>query len=260
MTKNKPQDQRLQCMGVNKRLIYHKHAPRIRWKSKRKVKLSSGFGWTSSNWSGYAVTNKAPYNSITGQWVVPKVNPSSQSAYSSAWIGIDGFNNNSLIQTGTAHDYINGSAHYYAWWEILPAAVTKIPHPVSPGDRMHAEIRNLGNSLWSITLINNTKRWTFRIIQSYSGPQESAEWIVEAPSINGQTARLANYGKVTFDKASVNGGNPMLMKANGGVMIQQNVQVSTPSAPDKDKDGFAVSYGAVKPPASAATKKKRIKK
>ena len=46
--------------------------------------------------------------------------------YSSAWIGVDGFNDNDLIQTGTEQDYYSGGAHYDAWWEILPAAETEI--------------------------------------------------------------------------------------------------------------------------------------
>lgn len=243
-------------IGVSKLLNMFKHAPRVAWRSNKNVKIGSGFGWTSSNWSGYAITKTdSDFNSVSGQWIVPTVRPSSNNAYSSAWVGIDGFNNDSLIQTGTAHDSINGSASYYAWWEILPAAATRIPHPVSPGDRMRAEINHIGGSMWSIMLINDTKGWTFRTVRPYSGPRESAEWIVEAPSINGQITRLANYGKVAFSRAEVNGGNPNLTKSNGGVMIQDNVQVSTPSAPNKSRNGFVVSYGSSKPKSAAAGKK-----
>lgn len=120
---------------------------------------------------------------------------------------------------------------------------------------MRAEINHIGGSMWSIMLINDTKGWTFRTVRPYSGPRESAEWIVEAPSINGQITRLANYGKVAFSRAEVNGGNPNLTKSNGGVMIQDNVQVSTPSAPNKSRNGFVVSYGSSKPKSAAAGKK-----
>ena len=72
-------------------------------------------GWTSSNWSGYAETSFAPYSSITGDWTVPAVTGPNGS-YSATWIGIDGFTNSSLIQTGTEQNYLNGSAQYSAWW------------------------------------------------------------------------------------------------------------------------------------------------
>jgi Peptidase A4 family len=72
-------------------------------------------GWESSNWSGYAETSSAPYTSVSGQWTVPTVTGPSGS-YSAAWIGIDGFNNDSLIQTGTEQDYSGGSGQYSAWW------------------------------------------------------------------------------------------------------------------------------------------------
>ncbi|MHB1853952.1 MAG: G1 family glutamic endopeptidase [Acidimicrobiales bacterium] len=72
-------------------------------------------GWTSSNWSGYAETSFAPYSSITGDWTVPAV-IGPNGSYSATWIGIDGFTNSSLIQTGTEQNYLNGSAQYSAWW------------------------------------------------------------------------------------------------------------------------------------------------
>lgn len=72
-------------------------------------------GWESSNWSGYAETSSAPYTSVSGQWTVPTVTGPNGS-YSAAWIGIDGFNNDSLIQTGTEQDYASGSVQYSAWW------------------------------------------------------------------------------------------------------------------------------------------------
>lgn len=49
------------------------HAPRIRLE-RTKNATASGYGWSSSNWSGYALSgNAGQYNSITGVWTVPKV-------------------------------------------------------------------------------------------------------------------------------------------------------------------------------------------
>ncbi|MCY0907739.1 MAG: G1 family endopeptidase [Sulfobacillus thermotolerans] len=226
------------------------HAPRL--KLSRPSHAIGNYGWSSSNWSGYAVTN-GPYTQITGSWIVPTVTAGHGSTYSSAWIGIDGFNNSDLIQTGTEQDYTGGSAQYSAWWEILPAAETVINEPVAPGDQMDASIVNDGNGVWTITLKDVTEGWTFTTNQDYSGPGASAEWILEAPTIGGHVATLANYGETTFNPGTVNGGaNPDFTTEDGGVMIQKNKQVSTPSVPDSDTDGFNVAYGPTAPSAPAS--------
>jgi hypothetical protein len=163
-------------------------------------------------------------------------------------VGIDGFNNSSLIQTGTESDYYSGSAHYDAWWEILPAAETVIPSiTVHPGDTMSATITKGSGSSWTITIRDASSGTSFSTVQTYTGAQTSAEWIEEAPSVGGRIAPLANYGTATFDPGTVNGGNPRLVAGDGGAMVQKGVQVSTPSAPDSDIDGFRTSYGSTAP-------------
>jgi hypothetical protein len=210
---------------------------------------TSPFGWASSNWSGYALSS-GTYTQVTAAWTVPTVSPSHGSTYSSSWVGIDGFNNSDLIQTGTEQDYYQGSAHYDAWWEILPAAETVITgDPVSPGDQMSASIVKNASGTWTITIADATQGWTFSTTQTYSGPGSSAEWIQEAPTIGGHVATLANYGLATFNPGTANGINPGLAAVDGGVMIQKRVQVSTPSLPDSDTDGFNVQYGSTIPAA-----------
>jgi peptidase A4-like protein len=202
-------------------------------------------GWASSNWSGYAVTGSV-YNSVTAKWIVPAVAASRKATYSSDWVGIDGYNNSNLIQTGTESDYYNGSPHYAAWWEILPAAETVIPSiTVKPGDTVTASITKGSGSSWTIRIADGGK--SFTTTQTYTGPQTSAEWIEEAPTVGGRVAPLANYGQTTFDPGTVNGANPLLNTSEAGVMVQKRVQVSTPSNPDGDTDGFNIAYGATAP-------------
>jgi hypothetical protein len=208
--------------------------------------VTGNLGWSSSNWSGYAITGSG-FTSVTGKWTVPAVSASRRATYSSNWIGIDGFNNSNLIQTGTESDYYNGSTHYDAWWEILPAAETVIPSiTVRPGDVMTASITQGSGSSWTIT-ISDSRGGSFTTVQNYSGQQTSAEWIEEAPSIGGRIAPLANYGSATFDPGTANGGNPGLTGSDGGAMVQRGVQVSTPSNPDGDADGFNMAYGSTAP-------------
>jgi Peptidase A4 family len=177
---------------------------------------------------------------------VPSVAASRKATYSSNWVGIDGYNNNDLIQTGTESDYYNGSAHYAAWWEILPAAETVIPSiTVRPGDIVTASITKSSGSSWTIKISDGNQ--SFTTTRAYSGPQTSAEWIEEAPEVGGRVAPLANYGHTTFDPGTVNGGNPKLAASEGGVMVQKRAQVSTPSTPDSDTDRFNIAYGATAP-------------
>lgn len=219
------------------------HHPRIRLAGAG----TRSAGWSSSNWSGYAKTGSG-YSSVSAQWTVQAVSPSRRATYSSEWVGIDGFNNSNLIQTGTESDYYNGAAHYDAWWEILPAAETVVPSiAVSPGDQMSATIAKGSGSSWTITISDRSRNESFSTVQTYTGPQTSAEWIEEAPSVGGRIAPLASYGQTTFDPGTVNGISPGFAAADGGVMIQKGVQVSTPSNPDHEADGFNVAYGATAP-------------
>ena len=221
------------------------HAPRI------KAGHVHNAGWSASNWSGYAKSGS--YTRATGSWVVPSVSRTKSASYSSAWVGIDGFTNSSLIQTGTESDYYNGAAHYNAWWEILPAPETPITSfAVHPGDVMTASITKGSGSSWTITISDN-HGGSFTTTQNYSGPGASVEWVEEAPTVGGRVAPLAHYSSPDlFDPGTANGASPGLTANDGGVMVQKRVQVSTPSAPDSDGDGFNMSYGATAPAAPSS--------
>ena len=205
-------------------------------------------GWASSNWSGYAITG-SNFTSVSGSWTVQSVSATKKASYSSQWVGIDGFNNSSLIQTGTESDYVRGAGHYDAWWEILPAAETVIPSlPVRPGDHMSASVSSNGNGLWTISISDVTSGGSFSTVQAYNGPLTSAEWVEEAPTVGGRIATLAHYSSPqTFDPGTVDGRSPNLIASDGGDMVQNGVVVSIPSNPDSDADGFNVAYGSSQP-------------
>lgn len=201
--------------------------------------------WLSSNWSGYAVTG-AGITSVSGRWVVPTVQRSSAPAYSAAWIGIDGFSSSdpSLIQAGTEQD---SSGTYTAWW-----STTYYERPiasVSPGDHMAAEIDRVAGATWAVQVADLTHGWTFSTTTTFGGSGQSAEWIVEAPSVNGQTATLADFSTVTFDLAQVNGSPALLLPVDIGIMRPPSATLPTavPSLADLDTDGFSVAYGTIPP-------------
>lgn len=218
---------------------YMKHQQPCQIEKSSKVRRSTS--WASSNWSGYAFSGeKGSYHQISAEWTVPFVRPTPYASYSSAWIGIDGLQNSSLIQTGTGHDFVNGKPQYYAWWEILPAAATIIAKPVRPGDRMKAVILKRTSNKWLISLQNLTQNWTFRSFKRYTGPQASAEWIVEAPQVGGYNTRLARLTPVTFTRCRINGTIPNLTQADGVVLVHRNRIISVPTRAGQTGGTFVV--------------------
>jgi hypothetical protein len=70
----------------------------------------------SGNWSGYASTGASGADtSVSSSWVQPSVTCTAQDTYSSFWVGLDGYNDSALEQTGTEADCINEQAQYGAW-------------------------------------------------------------------------------------------------------------------------------------------------
>jgi len=207
-------------------------------------------GWASSNWSGYAVTHTT-YTAATGHWTVPTPGRTRGNTYSAAWVGIGGFNDAALIQTGTEQDFVNGAPVYAAWWttDVQGYAETSFDQAINVkgGDVMNASIVDSHGS-WTITLTDTTTGQTgTKTLTSYNNPGLSAEWIMEAPGIGGRQSTLANFGSDVFDPGTANGGNPRLADTDAGELIQKSTVVSIPSTPDRDTDGFAIAYGSSQP-------------
>jgi len=220
-------------------------------------------GWNSQNWSGYAVESatSGTYTAVTGCWTVPSVPTTAANVYSSVWVGIDGINNQDqdLIQAGTEQAYYGGSLHYLPWWEILPAVQTTITaFTIAPGNLICASVTQGSEGNWTIAIQDVTTGGQYSTVQAYSGPQQSAEWIVERPEVCNPTcvlSTLADYGQTTFYPVSANGADPDLVAGDAGYMTVDGTQVSTPSGPNADGDGFSVAYGptAPSPPATQTT-------
>jgi hypothetical protein len=151
----------------------------------------------STNWSGYAA-HGAPFASVQGDWVQPEASCESarQHRYALAafWVGLDGYEDNTVEQTGTEADCEGPTPVYYAWWELYPKAPAVIEEPVRPLDVMHAEV-----SQDELLLEDLTAGWT--VSESFlpgSLAFSSAEWIAEAPAKN----TLTDFGSVHFSSAS----------------------------------------------------------
>ena len=164
----------------------------------------------STNWAGYAALTSlaSPQNGavsdVKGSWTVPAVNCSvTPNAYSSFWIGIDGYSSNTVEQLGTDSDCSSGSPRYYAWYEMYPKYPYLIGISVTPGDVMSAEVKYQGNSNFLLTIKDVTTGASFSTTQrSKFAKRSSAEWIAEAPSSSGGVLPLADFGTAQFQSAS----------------------------------------------------------
>lgn len=159
---------------------------------------------SSTNWSGYAAANNLSHptrnsvSAVSGTWIVPTVASSAGHTYSSLWVGIDGYNSPSVEQIGTEHDFSGGVQQHYAWFEMYPGGSYLINgFPLHPGDVISASVVYTGNNTFVMTLINNTQKVTYTVPTQYTKSstalRESAEWIVEAPYLNG-ILPLSNFG------------------------------------------------------------------
>lgn len=220
------------------------HSPRI--------KVKNG---TSTNWSGYAaLTNlSSPQNNsvsdVKGSWVIPTLSCSSINTYSSEWVGIDGYSDSSVEQTGTEGDCINGKSSYYAWYEMYPKISKRTSLVVNAGDTINAEVQYSRRGVFILTLKNQTSGQSFSTSQkNMTAQRTSAEWVMEAPS-SGSILPLANFGTIQFSnaQATINGisgtisngswqNDPMVMVTSSGT------PKASPSSLSADGSSFSVSW------------------
>jgi hypothetical protein len=203
----------------------------------------------SANWSGDYVTS-GPYTSVTGTFTVPSlVAPIATNSYATEWVGIDGATNTDLIQAGVDEYQSPECASFCVspWWEILPAESTSIADvTVDAGDQVTVSIDQVSGTTWDITLTDDRNLQTFSTGPvMYTGPDASAEWIVEDPSNGVALYPFADYTTTTFSNLGFTGTENSLTEV---VMIQGPTQLSTPSAWTDLASGFAVAYGGVAPP------------
>ena len=215
----------------------------------------------SNNWSGYnkGLLEATPtlFSQVAGDWTVPTAtqHAAGQAEFSSTWIGIGGgcletsclLTDPTLIQTGTEQDVAaNGAASYSAWFEIIPAPSIQLSLVVRPGDRIHADIRELllGTNVWQITLNNLTTGATSSTTVPYVSLRGTAEWIEETPLLLGTNAgfsAMPNLSAANFDNAQANNA-PAALNQNEQINLvtSSGARVATPSAPDAEGDGFNV--------------------
>lgn len=192
--------------------------------------------YISANWSGYQIANTAQF--AQSGWTIPTVvkpDPGYGSRgglngyYSSTWTGIGGgvnANSGPLIQSGSTQNLTSAGPDYYFWYEIVGGPTETRDNTGNPSEVRASLTANPGDvagsaSLWipdpnpnnpgmgqvtlgvcdftvggpCANLIIDSDRYTTPT------PGNTTEWIVEAPSYNGNILALADFDSATFVNA-----------------------------------------------------------
>ena len=226
--------------------VVHAGRPHSQPLQQRPGVRAAGFspaGTPSTNWSGYIESGN--FTSVSASWTVPAVQAASDLEAAGTWIGIDGVNLNTLIQTGTGENTAGGVVEYDAWYEVLPQQSITIGG-VTPGDNMQASIvESAPNSnSWTLSIEDVTSAQQFSTNLVYATPGIAADWIQEAPSDGqGNVLTLADYGTVMFTGLKANGAPPFAANMEPVSMVDANGKViSQPGAFDPNSDQFSVNY------------------
>jgi hypothetical protein len=216
---------------------------------------SSPLSMQSPQWAGYVVMSnlilrQPVVTSVRGSWRVPAVASSGEDTYSSVWVGIGGYGEKSLIQTGTLQQFVNGVPTYYVWYQLLPnRAVRLLNVSVQPGDEIMASVNWVEGSVnsWSVEISDLTSGDSFQRTFSYASSRLSAEWVVESPTVSGNISTLANFGSVIFSDcyATVDNVTGTISSFPGYQIVlysQAGEQLVTVSALNSAGSGFTVNY------------------
>jgi hypothetical protein len=172
----------------------------------------------SSNWSGYVdFSGAASYGSTSFYYLVnDMVVPKAQQAFGkctggwdwgSEWNGIDGWGSPDVLQAGVEFDaYCSGStraSYYSAWYEWYPYGEVRISNfPVAAGDDIFVEVWHTSSTQGYAYLVNYSNNQSvevgFTAYPGYPLRGNSAEWVVERPSVGGSLTTLTNYTLIPF--------------------------------------------------------------
>jgi Peptidase A4 family len=213
----------------------------------------------SENWSGFALPG-SKFTFAKGSWHVPEVDCNkTPNTYSSFWVGIDGYSSSTLEQIGTESDCDGTTPNYYAWYEFLPAdpvAVVITSVPVSPGDVIGASVIYSGGQ-FTLGIHDHTTGAIYSTAMAVPGAKRSsAEFIAEAPSLDGEILPLADFDLANFgqDKTGDPGTNYATDSTTKGpishfgsrerinMVTGSGVPKATPTVLTKDGTSFTVAW------------------
>jgi hypothetical protein len=166
----------------------------------------------SFNWSGYAdtATKNQTFTKVSGAWTTPSVTCNAEDQITSNWVGLDGFNSNTVEQLGTISWCFQGASVYFTWYEMFPAGTVEVGTALKPGDKISASVTRTGTS-YALKLTDSTTAGNNISVTKTCAlatcVDTSAEWISERPSFSIGIVPQAHYNafKLTSGSVTANG-------------------------------------------------------
>jgi Peptidase A4 family len=210
-------------------------SPGVKHRGAIKAHNGTVTGMPSANWSGYAdaEASTTTVSNVSGSWTIPRVRClprpyQNQDVFNANWVGIDGFNDQTVEQLGSATQCFEGVEYYYVWYEMYPsntveegttACINDNVNCPQPGDRVSASVNvtpaGSGENNYTLTLVDHSRpRESFSVSQQCATDicvDSSAEWIVERPAVappfGVQILPLSDFTRTFFSRAGlVSGG------------------------------------------------------
>lgn len=166
--------------------------------------------FTSGNWSGYAdvACSTCAVRYAATSFTLPSVNcgKSPDGSYAALWVGLDGWNDSTVEQTGIDAFCSSGMPGYDAWYEMYPLPPVVFTG-VNPGDAISVSVYyNAGTRQWQLGLTDLTTGGFINTSQPCPAGSvcrnASAEVITEAPYSNG-TLPLADFAQSGYQNIQV---------------------------------------------------------
>src|ERR1700722_576983 len=168
----------------------------------------------SGNWAGYAASGQS-FTTITGTWIEPSVTCTADHDLYAPWLGIDGYNDTTVEQTGVQTSCATGKPVVSGCYEMYPAHPVYYKNAASIADEFQATITYKGGDSYTLTLKDVTKGWSHTVNKSLSADNASAEAIIEAPGGFPSIPGGVTFSNVTVDGQSLSSFSPSKLTSAG---------------------------------------------
>jgi Peptidase A4 family len=161
-----------------------------------------GVHYADSIWGGYAVSgSNGEFTTISGSWTEPTVTCNTTDDLFAPWVGIDGYGNETVEQTGVQTDCSSGRPVLSAWYEMYPANPVYFSNSIAQGDKFTASVVSNGSHSYTLTISDTTKGWSQHVTKTLSSAKNAtAEAVIESP-----TDSYPSFSKLSFTGITVDG-------------------------------------------------------
>ncbi|MDH6114679.1 hypothetical protein P3T36_001031 [Kitasatospora sp. MAP12-15] len=152
-------------------------------------------------WAGYTETGDT-FTSVSAQWRVPSLDcDSTPDSVVSPWVGLDGFDSDTVEQIGFDQDCSNGRVKYEPWVEMYPKHSVYFDETMEAGDHIAASVDVDGQD-FTLTETDSTQGWSKTYHETGDYQLNSAEVILE--DLGSGIQPVADFGALNFTDATAN--------------------------------------------------------